>query len=89
MSQSGNFTLYQKPYPQSERPNGGIMSHNVIVSLGIMEAQLRGGGTFRCHRFGAGQLGAVPFRRRKFRRRFLIYFYFSSYEEKTMKQAIS
>ena len=28
-------------------------------------------------------------RRRTFRRRFLIYFYFSSYEEKTMKQAIS
>ena len=38
--------------------------------------------------FGAGQLGAVPFRRRIFGRRFLIYFYFSSYEEKTMKQAI-
>ena len=29
--------------------------------------------------FGAGQLGAMPFRRRTF--------YFSSYEEKTMKQA--
>ena len=39
-------------------------------------------------RFGAGHLGAVPFRRRTFRRSFLIYFYFSSYEEKTMKQAI-
>ena len=49
----------------------------------------KGGGTFRRRRFGAGQLGAVPFRRRTFRRRFLIYFYFSSYEEKTMKQAIS
>ena len=48
-----------------------------------------GGGPFRRRRFGAGQLGAVPFRRRTFRRRFLIYFYFSSYEEKTMKQAIS
>ena len=30
----------------------------------------------------AGQLGAVPFRRRTFGRCFLIYFCFSSYEEK-------
>ena len=36
--------------------------------------------------FGAGQLGAVPFRRRTFGRHFIIYF--SSYEEKIMKQAI-
>ena len=43
---------------------------------------------FRRRRFGAGQLGAVPFRRRTFRRRFLLFFYFSNYEEKTMKQAI-
>ena len=43
----------------------------------------------RRRRFGAGQLGAVPFQRQTFRRRFLIYFYFLSYEEKTMKQAIS
>ena len=48
-----------------------------------------GGGSFRRRRFGAGQLGAVPFRRRTFGRRFLFIFYFSSYEEKTMKQAIS
>jgi len=40
-----------------------------------------GGGTFRRRRFGAGQLGAVPFRRR--------FLFFSIYEEKTMKQAIS
>ena len=43
----------------------------------------------RRRRFGAAQLGPVPFRRRTFRRRFLIFFYFSNYEEKTMKQAIS
>ena len=43
-----------------------------------------GGGTFRRRRFGAGQLGAVPFRRR-----YIFYLYFLSYEEKTMKQAIS
>ena len=43
----------------------------------------------RRRRFGAGQLGAVPFRRRTIRRHFLIFFYFSNYEEKTMKQAIS
>ena len=43
----------------------------------------------RRHRFGAGQLGAMSFQRRTFQRRFLIYFYFSSNEEKTMKQAIS
>ena len=43
---------------------------------------------FGRRQFGAVQLGAVPFRRRTFGRRFLIYFYFSSYEEKTMKQAI-
>ena len=48
-----------------------------------------GGGPFRRRRFGAGQLGAVPFRRRTFGRRFLIFIYFSSYKEKTMKQAIS
>ena len=48
-----------------------------------------GGGPFLRRRFGAGQLGAVPFRRRTFRRRFLIFFYFPSYEEKTMQQAIS
>ena len=42
----------------------------------------REGGPFRRRRFGGGQLGAVPFRRRTFRRCFLIYFYFSSYEEK-------
>ena len=40
-----------------------VMGHNL------------GGGTFRRHRLGAGQLGAVPFRRR-----FLIYF--SNNEEK-------
>ena len=40
--------------------------------------------TRRC-RFGAGQFGAVPFRRRKFGRRFLLLFYFSSYEEKSIK----
>ena len=51
--------------------------------------EIEGGGPFRRRRFGAGQLGAVPFRRRTFRRRFLIFFNFSIYEEKTMKQAIS
>ena len=43
----------------------------------------------RHRRFGAGQLGTVPFRRRTFRRRFLIFFNFSIYEEKTMKRVIS
>ena len=43
---------------------------------------------FGRRRFSAGQLSAEPFRRRTIGRRFLILFYFSSYEEKTMKQAI-
>ena len=34
-------------------------------------------------------LGGGPFQRRTFRRRFLILFYFTSYKEKTMRQAIS
>ena len=46
-----------------------------------------GGGPFRRGRFGAGQLGAVPFRRRTFERRFLIFFFFDLWK-KTMKQAI-
>ena len=39
-------------------------------------------------RLGAWQLGAVLFVHRTFGHRFPMYLYFSSYEEKTMKQAI-
>ena len=55
----------------------------------VDQSQNLGGGPFRRRRFGDGQLGTVPFRRRTFRRRFLIFFYFLNCEEKTMKQAIS
>ena len=58
-----------------------------IRRAAVRETIVSGGGTFRRRRLGAGLLGAEPFRRRTFRRRFLIYF--SIYEEKTMKQAIS
>ena len=61
----------------------------VFLVAKMIGACILGGGTFRRRRFGAGQLGAVPIRRRTFRCRFLILFYFSIYEEKTMKQAIS
>ena len=43
---------------------------------------LYGGGQFRRRRLGAGQLGAVPFRRRTFRRRFLIFFIFRAMKKK-------
>ena len=49
------------------------MSH---LSAWDYESVNYGGGTFRRHRFGAGQLGAVPFRRRTFRRRFLFFLFF-------------
>ena len=41
-----------------------------------------GGGPFRRRRFGAGQLGAVPFRRRTFRRRFLFFYIFRVMKKK-------
>ena len=50
--------------------------------LELQSTYFIGGGPFRRRRFGAGQLGAVPFRRRTFRRHFLIFLYFSNYEEK-------
>ena len=59
------------------------------MNIPAYESKIPGGGPFRRRRFGAGQLGTVPFRRRTFRRRFLFLFYFSIHEEKTMKQAIS
>ena len=55
-----------------------------------MQVQKEGGGPLGHRRlvppFGRRRLGAVPFGRRKFGRRFP--FFFSSYEEKRMKQAI-
>ena len=66
----------------------GILNWTPIMGEGHFGATVSTPPTRR-HRFGTGQLGAVPFRRRTFRRRFLIFLYFLSYKEKSMKKAIS
>ena len=62
----------------------GYQLSTLLKVFNAIDSHMSGGGTFRRRRLGAGQLGAVPFRRRTLRRRFLIYF--SSYEEKTMNK---
>ena len=69
---------------QSELEISGLFLVNYIDTRG----RTISAPPFMRRRFGAGQLGAVPFQRRTFGRRFLFNLYFSSYEEKTMKQAI-
>ena len=80
-------------YARHEAPRIFLAKQEISEANYKRTGQIRGRAILapptRRRRFGAGQLGAMPFRRRTFRRRFIIYFYFSSYEEKTMKQAIS
>ena len=63
-------------YLKSSESKHVLKKIDLFEELLVLDSSFQGGGPFRRRRFGAGQVGAVPFRCRTFQHRFLIFFFF-------------